>query len=410
MKEAMFPDFPRQEYEARWQRSRQIMKAHGIDALLLTNQENLRYFAGFNQAAWCCNHFYFFMVLPCEESIPPSLIFANGFQHLAKASWVEEAYYWNWPKAFYMSHETNAVPLIADVLKQKKLADAVIGMELGANMHLHLGANHFDQLRQALPKARITDATGAIWNVRSIKSEREIERLRKACEISCKGAKAGFEQLQPGVTEREIARVIHTVMFEEGATETGLTCVYAGPRLMWADSTPSEYVLQKGDIVQFDGGCLFEGYWADFKRMASIGEPRPDQLQFFELAKEGLEAALAVMKPGVPCGEVLDVAFEVNNRAGHEDFSRWCLENGWSAIGHGIGLNIHEHPGLSAGNQLPLEVNMVLAVEPYITGGGVFPFWEAKEKYGLEDNVLMTENGIEILTKDEFVSHDLWIA
>ncbi len=410
MKETHFPDFPRQEYEARWQRCRQILKASKIDVLLLTNQENLRYFAGFNQGAWCCKHFYFFMVVPCDESIPPALIFANGFQHLAKASWVEEIHYWNWPKAFYMSDQTNATPLIAAVLKEKKLFDAVVGMELGANMHVHMGVTHLDQLRHALPKTNIIDATDAIWQVRSIKSEREIERLRKACEISCKAVKAGFERLRPGVTEREIARVMHTVMFEGGATETGLTCVYAGPRLMWADSTPSDYVLKKGDIIQFDGGCLFEGYWSDLKRIACIGEPRPDQRQFFELAKEGLETTLSVMKPGIRCGEVLEAAFEVNNRAGYKDFSDWCLENGWSAIGHGIGLNIHEHPGLSAGNSTPLEEHMVLAVEPYITGGGVFPFWEATEKYGLEDNVLITHDGIEILTNEEFIPHDLWLA
>lgn len=410
MKEAMFPDFPRDEFEARWQRARGVMKESGIDALLLTNQENLRYFAGFNQGAWCCKHFYFFMLLPCDESIAPTLIFANGFQNLAKASWVEEVHYWRWHKAFYMSHETNAVPLIADVLKEKKLSDAVIGMELGANMHLGIGSNHFDQLRQALPKARITDGTDAIWKVRSIKSTGEIDRLRKAAEISCKGAKAGFESLRPGITEREVARIMRAVMHELGGTESGLVCVYGGPRLMWADSTPSDYVLQKGDVVQFDGGCLYEGYWADYKRMASIGKPRPDQRDCFELAKEGLEAALAVMKPGVPSGDVFDAAFEVNNRAGYGDFSKWCLENGWSAIGHSIGLNIHEHPGLSSGSRQPLEVNMAFAVEPFITAKGKFPFWDADEKFGLEDNVVITGNGIEVLTKEEFITHDLWIA
>lgn len=410
MKQAMFPDFPLEEYQARWQRSRQAMKLAGIDALLLTNQENLRYFAGFNQGAWCCKHFYFFMLLPCDESIPPALIFANGFQHLAKVSWVEEVHHWAWPKAFYMSHETNAIPLIAEVLRQKKLFDGVIGMELGANMHLGLGADHFDQLRHALPKARITDATDTIWTVRSIKSPGEIERLRKACEMSCIGVKAGFEKLRPGVTEREIARIMRAVMHEQGGTETGLLCVYAGPRLMWADSTPSDYVLQKGDVVQFDGGCLYEGYWADFKRMACIGKPRPDQRKFFDLAREGLEAALAVMKPGALSGEVFDAAFEVNNRAGYAELSRWCLENGWSAIGHSIGLNIHEHPGISAGNRLPLKANMAFAVEPFITAEGKFPFWDAREKYGLEDNVVVTQNGIDVLTSEELVTHDLWIA
>jgi Xaa-Pro aminopeptidase len=410
MKEAMFADFLREEYESRWRRSRQAMRDAGIDALLLTNQENLRYFAGFHEGAWCCKHFYFFMLLPADESLAPSLILANGFQNLSKASWVEEVHYWKWPKAFYMSHETNAVPLIAGVLEDKGLSGGVIGMELGANMHLGIGAGHFDQLRQALSKARVTDATDTIWQIRSVKSAGEIDRLRKAAAMSAVGVKAGFEQLRPGVTEREIARIMRAAMHEQGGTESGLLCVYAGPRLMWADSVPSDYAMQRGDVVQFDGGCLYEGYWADFKRMACIGKPRPDQRKYFDLAREGLEAALEVMKPGAASGEVFDAAFAVNDRAGYGDFSRWCLENGWSAIGHSIGLNIHEHPGLSLGNCQRLEPNMAFAVEPFITAEGKYPFWDAREKYGLEDNVVVTETGIEVLTSEELITHDLWIA
>jgi Xaa-Pro aminopeptidase len=128
------------------------------------------------------------------------------------------------------------------------------------------------------------------------------------------------------------------------------------------------------------------------------------------LAKEGIEAALAVMKPGALSGEVFEAAFEVNNHAGYGDFSKWCLDNGWSAIGHSIGLSIHEHPGLGYKNTQQLEVNMAFAVEPFITKDGKFPFWDATEKYGLEDNVVITNNGMEVLTKEEYVTHDLWIA
>jgi Xaa-Pro dipeptidase len=410
MKDAKFPDFPREEYEGRWDRTRRILKAAGIDALLLSNQENLRYFAGFHEGAWCCKHFYFFMLLPADETIAPCLIFANLFQNLAKASWVKEAHYWPWPTEFYMSHETNAVPLIASVLDEKRLSDAVIGLEMGANMHHGLGAEHFDHLRAALSKSKIVNATNAIWEVRAIKSEAELDRLRRASAISCKGVKAGFEALKPGVSERQIASVMHEVMFAEGATETGLMCVYAGPRLMWADSTPSDYKIQKGDVIQFDGGCLYDGYWSDFKRMAAIGEPRPEQRRYFELATEGIEAALSVMKAGATSGQVFQAAFDVNDRAGHRAFSEWCLANGLRAIGHSIGLNIHEHPGLSYQSPLELKANMAFAVEPFITLNGHIPFQEAPEKYGLEDNVIVTSEGIEMMTREEYVTHELWIA
>ncbi|MFN0166535.1 MAG: M24 family metallopeptidase [Bryobacteraceae bacterium] len=409
-KEALFPDFPREEYLARWRRAREAIKAAGMDALLLSNQENLRYFAGFHQGAWECKHFYFFLLLPADETIPPVLLFANGFQHQARCSWVEEVRHWKWQKAFYMSHETNAVPLIAEVLREKGLDGGTIGMELGANMHLGMGARHFDDLRQAVARAQIVDGTDAIWSVRAIKSPAEIERLREAARISCLGVKAGFEALRAGVTERQIAGVMHEAMFGAGATRTGLMCVYGGPRLMWADSTPSDYAFRKGDVIQFDGGIIYEGYWCDFKRMAAIGEPTAEQRRHFELACRGLERALETMGPGVASRDVFHAAFAVNNEAGYGDFSAWCLENGWSAIGHSLGLNIHEHPGISAASPAVLEPGMVFAVEPYITLGGKFPFWDATEKYGLEDNVVVTADGIEMLTKEEYVTHDLWIA
>ena len=117
-----------------------------------------------------------------------------------------------------------------------------------------------------------------------------------------------------------------------------------------------------------------------------------------------------VMKAGVPFNAPLHAAFEVNNQAGFSEFSEWCLNSGWSAIGHCLGLDIHESPGLSATNAALLKENMVLSVEPYITLDGVFPFWEAAEKFGLEDVVRVTKDGVEIFTDEESFTHELWVA
>jgi Xaa-Pro aminopeptidase len=162
--------------------------------------------------------------------------------------------------------------------------------------------------------------------------------------------------------------------------------------------------------VQYDGGCIYEGYWCDFKRMASIGEPRPEQRRFYELAKEGLFAAIDAIRPGAPFNAPLKAAFAVNDRAGFGAFSRWCLEAGWTAIGHSLGLDLHERPGLTAHNTTLFQENMVLSVEPYITLNGVYPYYEAEEKFGLEDVVLVTADGAEILTSDEMITHDLWVV
>ena len=406
--ELWFPDFPYDEYTARHSRTQAALKSHGIDALFLTQRQNLRYFAGLRDGSWDAYHFYFLAILPAEG--PPVLLVANGFQNLMKQCWIDDVRYWPWNRAFYLAKESNAVSLVLDVLREKGLDRGVIGMELGPSIHMHMGRSHADAIIRGLPRAQIVDANDAIWEVRSVKSAREVERLRKAAEITANGVSTGFDALKPGMTEKQLMSVMTSAMCEKGASELRMNLLYAGPRAMWADGLPTDYVITEGDLVQYDGGCVYEGYWCDFKRMAAIGEPRPDQRRFYNLAKNALLAAIDAIGPGVPFNALLQAAFDVNDAAGFSDFSRWCLENGWSAIGHSIGLDVHEHPGLSATNRDPLKPNMVLSVEPYITLNGAYPFWDAKEKFGLEDVVLVTEDGAEVLTDEDSITHELWVV
>jgi len=408
MKELISPDFPHGEYAARYARIQEALRRRGLDALFLTGRQNLRYFAGLRDGAWDAAHFYFLTLLPAEGQ--PVLMVSDGFQHLVKQSWIEDVRYWPLSKAFYTSKETNAVSLALKVICEMGLDRAVIGMELGSEMQVHMGYAHFSALLESLPDARIVDGSDAIWAVRSIKSPAEVERLRRAAEISTLGVRAGFEQLEAGMSEKQVVDIMTAAMCAAGASEQRFNALYAGPRAMWADGMPTDYLMEPGDLVQYDGGCLYEGYWCDFKRMAAIGNPRADQGRFYDLAREGLRAAIEAIGPGVAFKEVLQAAFAVNDAAGFGDFSRWCLQAGWSAIGHSLGLDVHEQPGLSASNEAAIEPGMVLCVEPFITLDGAFPFWEATEKFGLEDVVLVGENGAEVLTSEEMITHDLWLA
>src|SRR5437868_3452201 len=98
MKELLFPDFPRAEYQARYARTQQVLKRRGLNALFLTQRQNLRYFAGLRDGAWDAYHFYFLLLLPAEGE--PVLFVANGFNHLVKQSWIEDVRTWPWQKEF----------------------------------------------------------------------------------------------------------------------------------------------------------------------------------------------------------------------------------------------------------------------------------------------------------------------
>ncbi len=169
-------------------------------------------------------------------------------------------------------------------------------------------------------------------------------------------------------------------------------------------------IVKPGSLIQFDGGCTYDGYFADFKRMACLGEPSPEQKHFYELACASEQTAIDAVAPGVPYGEVYEASQQVLRDAGHADFVDWCLKMQWSSIGHNIGLDVHEMPGISCNAEALLEPNMVICVEPFVYHNGGYPLWEMTDKYGVEDMVLVTESGSEILTPDSLIDRRMWIA
>ena len=405
-----FSDFPLTEYQHRSRRLCSAMEQHGLDAILVTNRTNHRYFSGFCGEVFALHHYYYFALLPRDPLIEPAFLCSHGNDTIATTSWIRDLRFWDCPKNFYMNKESPGIAALAELIREKGLGEATIGMELSNDMHPHMGIEHIFQLRQLVPDVRWADASNAVMEVRAVKSPAEIERLRKAARISADAVRFGFESVKPGMTEVELSQIMSARMYELGATDIRYLTNYAGPRRMWADATPTYYQIQKGDLIQFDGGCLVDGYWCDFKRMCSVGKPSDADRRFYDIAREAIEASTALLTAGVAPSDVVQAAFDVNRKHGHGDFVDWCHRGGWEAIGHGVGLDIHERPGLAFHNLVPLEANMVVSIEPFVTLDGVYPFWEAKGKFGLEDSVLITTDGHEILTSQSIISHDLMVV
>ena len=410
MRTALYSDFPVDEYKQRYQRLRREMERRGMDAVLISNETNHRYFTGFTARVFSLYHYYFFALLPRDESLQPIFLCARGFDSICQTIWLPEIRFWDISPDFYMTKTSGGLGLIGKVIEEMGLAESAIGLEMSNDMHAHLGLEHFAELRDRTPGVSWVDSSDAIMEVRAVKSPAEIEKLRKAAQISAQAVKDGFESLVEGMTEWELTQKMTARLFELGATDVRFVTNYAGPRRMWADAMPTHYKIQKGDLIQFDGGCMVDGYWCDFKRMACMGEPSEADQHFYDIAREGHEQACAVVRAGARVCDVVEAAFDVNRKRGCGDFVDWCHSYGWQAIGHGLGLDVHERPGLAATSQRPLEANMVICVEPFVTLNGVSPFWEAEGKFGLEDVVLVTEDGHEVLTSESIVSHDLFVA
>jgi Xaa-Pro dipeptidase len=408
-----FADCSRPEYERRLCRLREEMDRRNVDGLLLTRETNVRYVAAFYEVGWIVPAYFYMVFLPRDERLPPAIFCPEGDQIQTEASWIETVIRWDFPVGFYTGGVGQSlVEATVAWLSQLGLSQANVGAELGAHFRIGLSVECFDAIRAKLPQVHWVDCGDILWTVRSIKSGEEIRRLREACRISSLGVRDGFNALREGASERDIANVMAASMYAHGGSEIRFLSLYAGPeRALWADSIPRrEMTIQPGSLLQFDGGCTYDGYFADFKRLACLGEPTAEQRHYFEVVKRSQQAALDVAGPGVPYGALYEASQLVLREAGYGAFVDWCQQVGWSSIGHNVGLDIHEMPGISIDNEQRLSANMVLAIEPFLYHGGHFPLWEVTQKYGVEDMILITENGIEILTPETLISRDIWIA
>ena len=406
-------DCTQEEFERRIRRLREEMEQHNVDGLLLTQEKNVRYATAYFEVGWIVPAYFYMVFIPRDETLPLAIICPEGDQIQTEASWIETVIRWDFPTGFYTGPVGgDLVEVLAGWIKKLGLNQGVIATEIGAHFRLGLSIEVFDEVRKNLPEVQWDNCEDIIWPVRMIKSKEELRRIREAARISCIAVRTGFEAIVEGISERELANVIAAQMYTEGATEIGFLSLYAGPeRVLWADSVPNrEITMRPGSLLQFDGGCKYEGYVCDFKRFACLGEPTADQRRFFDLAKESEQAAIDIVAPGVSLGSLYQSSQQVIREAGYGDFVDWCQNMSWSSIGHNVGLDVHEMPGISIDNETVLEPNMVLAIEPFFWHDGKYPLWEVSNKYGCEDLVLVTESGYEILTPESIISRDIWVA
>jgi Xaa-Pro dipeptidase len=235
-----------------------------------------------------------------------------------------------------------------------------------------------------LASAHSFDARPAILKARRAKLPQEVEKIAHAAAITERGLEKAFAQARSGVTELELSTIIAGEMRAGGGVPR-FVVVTRGERSALADAYATPAALREGDLVRFDIGCTVDGYWADMARTAVVGEPTREQQQRYDALLEGEEAQRTLARSGVSAGELFKVAVDRVRQGTLPEYKR-------SHCGHGIGIDVHEFPTLSATNQnVELEDGMVLCVEtPYyqIGWGGMM----------VEDMIVIRPNGNECLT------------
>lgn len=392
-----YSSFPTSEYEERFGRLRAEMDARKLDAVLVTAKENVLYFSGLETVGWDSKHRPVGCLLPRDRE-QPILVIPESLAYVAEAtSWIEDVRLWGGFKR--KGIPTDPVHAIAAAIEEAGIKKGRIGFELGYGTRFNASQNDFALLSSLLDRAKIVDASEAIWALREIKSPAEIDMMRFVCEQTCEAFRVGFEAMRGGMTERELAGIIFAEMSLRTGFRPGFIGIRSG-RLKYTmmNVPPFDKPLEPGDLVVVDGGAVYESYWCDMMRMASIGEPTAEQRHFFEVDLAAQKAGMTAVKPGVKVSEPCQAALDVIVDAGLGEHAP-SLER----VGHGLGLDVHEPPSLALSGQTEIKPGMILTIEPIFSDLPEFKIGN----FAMEQILLVTATGTELLTP---FTDELWIA
>ncbi len=242
------------------------------------------------------------------------------------------------------------------------------------------GFTFFDHLREAAPGFEYVSADPITIACRTHKSPQELDLMRLACEATFGVFRAVFASLKAGMSQEEIAHLVEAGFSKIGLHGGALVLLGASAALPHGTQQPQK--LKEGDIVLIDGGCQVEGYESDVTRTGIFGNPPEKVARAFEIVRKAQDAALDAARAGRLSDTVDDAARAVITGAGYGPDYKYFTHR----LGHGIGLDGHEHPYLVRGSKTILEPGMTFSNEPGIYVPGEF---------GLrcEDDMVITANG-----------------
>ena len=222
-----------------------------------------------------------------------------------------------------------------------------------------------------------------IDKLRIIKDEEELQNIKKACEITDECFEFLLEYIKPGMTEIQIAKKIEAYYNENAEGVSFSPIVASGQNSSKPHAMPSNRKIEQKDIITIDMGCKINGYCSDMTRTIFVGEPTLDQKRIYDLVLKNQLASLKEMKDGASIKDITKIVTT--------DFNLYDY-NLVHALGHGVGLDVHEPPFIRDTNDNLLKERMVVTDEPGIYIAGNFGV-------RIEDTLLVTKEEPEVLTK-----------
>lgn len=334
------------------------MQAEALDAVIITNLKNIYYLSGFWGTAGT--------ILVTQKA--QYLLTDSRYSIAAREVAVD----------FDIVETREAFVEIAKLLKKE--AVSLVGFEDGVTYA------EFQTMQSQLAGVTLKATTNFIEVLRQIKSPSEIATIKKACAISDQAFNDLLKFVEPGKTEIEIANFLDFKMRDLGASGISFdTIVASGKRSALPHGRATYKPIDFGDTVTVDFGCYYDHYASDMTRTFFVGEASPQMQEIYQIVQKAQQAVTDVSAPGLTFGDYDRAARDIIETAGYgQAFSH--------GIGHGLGLDVHEIPYFPKTSQERLVENLIITNEPgiYVENlGGV----------RIEDDLLITSQGVEVLTK-----------
>ena len=360
-------------YQERLQRCARLMKAGGLDVLLLTKPANMFYLTG--DGRLCA-----YAMITHDGKVALGVPQTDIEDIKRNASF---------DRVVGFEDEVGMIHSIAHYFEHFGIRQGALGLEYAFLPQPRLGMLTHPHAKPEAVTAM--DCTPIMSELRLVKDEEEVKRMREAAKVADAGMKAAVEFLKPGMTESQVAAEAEYAMRQAGAEDFYRTYVSSGPRTNIAHGVPTLRKIESGDLVTIDLHPTVNGYTADLCRTVCVGKPNAEQQAAYDLYVKALETTIAKVRAGVEMMELEQTMHGVFKNAGHADHI-------FGPPIHGCGIEFEEAP-LPAGHAFfhgekepkPLEANVVIAVGNcgLYTGS-----WGVRD----EDTVVVGVEGPEILT------------
>ncbi|MFG0331571.1 MAG: M24 family metallopeptidase [Phycisphaerales bacterium] len=347
----------------RLRRLRKAIRGKDLDALLITNPNDIRYLTGFSG----------------EDSF--ALCAPRKLVIISDSRFEEELAPLSGEATIVIRRDKRLTEETGRLVEAMKLDTLAIQAE-------HVTVQTRDALAKAVGAKKLRKTVGLVSKLRAKKDEAEVRLIREAIRIQQEALRAALEWFTPGVTESRFAAYLEYEMKSRGADGAAFRSIVAGK----ANGSKPHYnpspkvKITKNQPLLIDWGARVGGYCGDLTRTFAVGKMPSRIREIYGIVLEAQKKAIDAIRPGVACRTIDEVARDHITSAGYgEAFGH--------GLGHGLGLDVHESPGLSkrAAKDDLLEAGMVVTVEPgiYLPGvGGV----------RIEDDVLVTEKGRRVLS------------